>query len=51
MELVNVIINIRKNIRMNLKEIGSKTRNWSDSVQVNDNWRALVKAALDLRIA
>ena len=30
------------NIRMDLKEIGINTRNWVDSAQVRDYWRALV---------
>ena len=29
------------NIRMDLKEIGINTRNWVDSVQHGDYWRAL----------
>ena len=38
------------NIRMDLKEIGINTRNWVDSPQDRDHWRALVNAALNLRI-
>ena len=38
------------NIRMDLIEIGINTRNWVDSAQVRDYWRALVNAALDLRV-
>ena len=38
------------NIRINLKEIGNNTRNWVDSVQDWDYWRALVNAALNLRV-
>ena len=30
------------NIRMDLKEIGISTRNWVDSAQDRDYWRALV---------
>jgi hypothetical protein len=37
------------NIRMDLKEIGINTRNWFDSVQDRDYWRALVNAALNPR--
>ena len=36
------------NIRMDLKEIGINTRNWVDSAQDMDYWRALVNAALNL---
>ena len=32
-------------IRMNLKEVGINTRNWVDSAQNRDYWRALVNAA------
>ena len=38
------------NIRMDRKEIGISTRNWVDSTQDRDYWRALVNAALNLRI-
>ena len=38
------------NIRMDLKEIGINTRNWVDSAQNRDYWRALVNVALDLRV-
>ena len=36
--------------RMKFKEIGMSTRNWVDSAQDRDYWRALVNAALNLRI-
>ena len=39
-----------ENIRMNLKEIGINTRNWVDSAQDRDYWRALVNAALNFRV-
>ena len=39
------------NIRMDLIEIGINTRNWADSVQDRDYWRALVNAALNLRVS
>ena len=39
------------NIRMDLKEIGINTRNWVDSAQGRDYWRALVNAALNLRVS
>ena len=37
------------NIRMNLKEIDIITRNWVDSAQERDYWRALLSAVLNLR--
>ena len=36
------------NIRMDLKEIGINTRNWVELAQ--DYWRALLNAALNLRV-
>ena len=39
------------NIRMNIKKIGVSMRNWIDSSQDKDYWRALVNVALNLRIA
>ena len=38
------------NIRMDCKEIGINTRNWIDSATDRDYWRALVNAALNLRV-
>ena len=38
-----------ESIRMNLKEIGVSTRNWIDSVQDGDYWRALVNVVLNLQ--
>ena len=38
------------NTRMDLKEIGINAGNWVDSDQDRDNWRALVNAALNLRV-
>jgi hypothetical protein len=38
------------NIRMYFKETGFNTRNWVNSAQNKDYWRALVKAALDIRV-
>ena len=35
-------------IRMDLKEIEINTRNWVDSAQDRDYWRALVNATLNL---
>ena len=39
-----------QNIKINLKEIGINTRIWIDSAQDRDYWRALVNAALNLRV-
>ena len=36
-----------ENIRIDLKEIGSNTRNWVDSAQDRNYWRALVNAVLN----
>ena len=38
------------NIRMDLEEIGINARFWVDSPQDRNYWRALVNAALTLRI-
>ena len=38
------------NIRMDLTEIGVNKRNLIDSAQDRDYWRALVNAALNLRV-
>ena len=38
------------NIRMNLEEIGINTKNWVDSAQDRGYRRALVNAALYLRV-
>ena len=37
-------------IRMDLREIGVTTRNWVDSAQVRDYWRALMNALLNHRV-
>ena len=39
------------NTRMDLDEIGIDTRNWVDSVQDRNYWRALVNEAFNLRIS
>ena len=41
---------LENNIRIDLKETGINTRNWVDSAQDRDYWRALVNAALNLRV-
>ena len=38
------------NIRMDLEEIGINAGNWVDSAQDRNYWRALVSAALNLRV-
>ena len=38
------------NNRMDLEEIGINAGNWVDSAQDRDYWRALVNAALNLRV-
>ena len=38
------------NIRIDLKEIGVNTRNWVDSAQDRNSWRALVDAVRNLEI-
>ena len=38
------------NIRMDLIEICINTRNWLDSAQDRNYWRALVNAALNFRV-
>ena len=38
------------NFRMDLEEIGINAGNWVDSVQDRNYWRALVIAALNLRV-
>ena len=38
------------NIRMNIKEIGTNTRNWVDLAQDRDYWRAIVNTALNLQV-
>ena len=38
------------NIRMDLEEIGINAGNWVDSAQDRNYWRAVVNAALNLRV-
>ena len=38
------------NIRIDLKEICINMRNWVDSAQERDYWRALVNAALNFQV-
>ena len=39
------------NIRMDLEEIGINAGNWVDSTQDRNYWRALLNAALNLRVS
>ena len=39
------------NIRIDLEEIGINTKNWVDSAQDREYWRALVNVALNFRIS
>ena len=39
-----------RTILENLKEIDINTKNWVDSAQDKDYWRALVNAALNIRV-
>jgi hypothetical protein len=41
---------MEENIRMDLKEIGINTRDWVNSAKDRDYCRALLNAALNLRI-
>ena len=40
----------KDNIGMDLREIGISTRNWVDSAQDRNYWRALVNAVLNLQV-
>ena len=42
---------LEDNVRIDIKEIGLNTRNWDDSTQDRDYWRALVNATLNLRVS
>ena len=39
------------NIRMDFKEIGVNTSSWVNSAQDGNYWKALVNAALNLRVS
>jgi hypothetical protein len=39
------------NIKMNLREIGWGGKDWIDLAQNRDQWRALVNAVMNLRVA
>ena len=41
---------LEDNIRKDLEEIGINAGNWVDSAQDRNYWRALVNAALNLRV-
>ena len=38
------------NVRMDLEEIGIRAGNWVDSAQGRNYWKALLYAALNLRV-
>jgi len=38
------------NIRMDLREVGWRDMRWIDMAQDRDRWRALVSAAMNLRV-
>ena len=38
------------NIRMDLKVVGTNTRNWIDSAEDRDYWKALVNVALNIQV-
>ena len=38
------------NIKMDLHEVGCWSMDWIDVAQDSDNWRALIKAAMILRV-
>ena len=40
-----------ENVRIDLEEIGISARNWVNSAQDRNYWRALVNAALNLRVS
>ena len=42
--------NWEDSIRLNLEELGFNAGNWVDSAPYRDYWRALVNAALNLRV-
>ena len=60
MELIGLILYVdimgrprrrwEDNIRMGLEAIGINAENWVDSAQDKDYWRAVVNAALNLRV-
>jgi len=38
------------NIKMDLQDVGCGVMDWIELVEDSDRWRALVKAAMDLRV-
>ena len=44
-------LRLQDNIRMDLEETGITAGSWVDSAQDRDYWRALVNAALNLRVS
>jgi len=41
----------KDNITMDLQEVGCEDMDWIDLAQVQDRWRALVKAVMNLWVA
>jgi hypothetical protein len=41
---------LEENIRIDLKEVGVNMRDWIDSAQGRDYWRAVVNVALNVLI-
>ena len=48
--IIVLILRLEKHIGMDLEEIGINSCNWVDSAQDRDYYRALVNAALNLRV-
>ena len=40
----------KDNIKMDLREVGGGSKNWMDFAHDRDRWRALVNAAMNIRI-
>ena len=38
------------NIKMDLREVGCDARNWIDLAEERDQWRAYVRAGMNLRV-
>jgi hypothetical protein len=40
----------KKNIKMDLREVGWRCMNWIDLAQGTDRWQAVVNAVMNLRV-